>query len=89
MAVVNRDARVDVAAAEALGHVGDAVAVRVAQRHDAAFAARRRSLLPAAAQRDVHVAVVAHGDMARAVELVGENRRDEAVGDFDGRVHGR
>ena len=71
--VVNREARVDVAAAEALDQVGLAVAVRIAQRGDPALAVLRRDLLAAAAQRDEYVAVVAHGDVSRSIQSVGED----------------
>ena len=63
LVAANRDAGVDVRRAKPRLHVGDAVAVRVAQRRDAARLVGRAELRLPGAQRDVDIAVVANGDL--------------------------
>ena len=62
--------------AEILDLVGRAVAVLVAQRRDAAALGRQ-------AQRHVDVAVVAHRDVARPADALGEDLGVEAFGHAD------
>jgi hypothetical protein len=76
---VNREARVDVRRAEGSPDVGHAIAVRVAQRRDAAGLVRGADLGQTRAQRDEYVAVVAHGDVARSGEIGREQRHGEAL----------